>query len=102
MARCQVVGLLADTSTIAAALPTTMTMRMCWLWLLPPILGAWVAQTRPVGTFGLICAWVALWALASKLHPQRQFLHDALAGTQLVSITPAPMPASSSTPTAAS
>jgi hypothetical protein len=27
---------------------------------------------------------VALWALASRLHPQRQFWHDALAGTRLI------------------
>ena len=28
--------------------------------------------------------WIAVWALLSRLHPQRQFLHDALAGTRLV------------------
>lgn len=61
---------------------------LCWVWFLPPILGAWIGQLRPAGTFGLICLWVALWALASRLHPERQFLHDALAGTRLISITP--------------
>ena len=29
--------------------------------------------------------WVAVWALLSRFHPQRQFWHDALAGTRLVS-----------------
>ena len=28
--------------------------------------------------------WVAVWAILSYFHPQRQFWHDALAGTQLV------------------
>lgn len=35
----------------------------------------------------LAAGWIAFWALASRLHPQRQFWHDALAGTRLV---PAP------------
>ena len=76
---------------------------LCWVWLLPPFLGAWIGQLRPVGIFGLLCAWVALWALASRLQPERQFLHDVLAGTRLVSITPEPLhapppSATSSTP----
>ena len=76
---------------------------LCWVWLLPPILGAWIGQLRPVGAFGLLCAWVALWALASKLHPERQFLHDAWAGTRLVNDRPEPLhalppSAASSTP----
>ncbi|MNT72663.1 hypothetical protein D3C72_2112890 [compost metagenome] len=28
--------------------------------------------------------WIAVWALLSRFHPQRQFLHDVLAGTRLV------------------
>jgi hypothetical protein len=28
--------------------------------------------------------WVAFWGLLSRLHPQRQFWHDAWAGTRLV------------------
>ena len=33
----------------------------------------------------LLTGWIVLWALASRLHPQGQFWHDALAGTRLVS-----------------
>lgn len=69
---------------------------LCWVWLLPPILGAWVGQLRLAGTFGLLCTWVVLWALASKLHPERQFLHDALAGTRLVNVPPESLHASAS------
>jgi hypothetical protein len=36
----------------------------------------------------LVFAWVVLWALLSRLHPQRQFWHDALAGTRLVPSPP--------------
>lgn len=63
---------------------------LCWVWLLPPILGAWIGQVRPVATFGLLVAWAAIWALASRLHPQRQFLHDVWVGTRLVSVLPEP------------
>jgi hypothetical protein len=35
---------------------------------------------------GLLCfVWVLIWALLSRFHPQRQFWHDAWAGTRLVS-----------------
>lgn len=64
---------------------------VCWVWLLPPILGAWLGQLRPVAMFGLLFAWAAIWALASRLHPERQFLHDAWAGTRLVSAIPGPL-----------
>ena len=34
--------------------------------------------------------WVLVWALLSRFHPQRQFWHDAWAGTRLVSVQPPP------------
>jgi uncharacterized RDD family membrane protein YckC len=59
-----------------------------WLWFLPPI--AFVAPLKlsasEIGAAML--GWVVLWALASRLHPQRQFWHDALAGTRLVPAEP--------------
>jgi uncharacterized RDD family membrane protein YckC len=58
----------------------------CWLWFLPPLLA-----TRPldlpapeVGVLTL--GWVAIWAVLSRFHGQRQFLHDALAGTRLITL----------------
>ena len=55
-----------------------------WVWFLPPLL-----ITLPLGLpareVGLLTlAWVAIWALLSRLHPQRQFWHDALVGTRLI------------------
>jgi hypothetical protein len=32
--------------------------------------------------------WIAVWTVLSRFHPQRQFLHDALAGTRLVASPP--------------
>lgn len=55
-----------------------------WLWFLPPL-----AVMAPFGLSGgeaavIVLGWVAIWALLSRFHPERQFLHDALAGTRLV------------------
>jgi uncharacterized RDD family membrane protein YckC len=58
---------------------------LCLVWVLPPI--ALFAQQRladwkPITA--VLFGWVAIWALLSRLHPQRQFWHDAWAGTRLV------------------
>ncbi len=60
-----------------------------WLWFLPPL--AVLAPFKPSGAAAaiVILAWVAVWAVLSRLHPQRQFWHDALAGTRLVPAAPA-------------
>ena len=58
---------------------------LCAVWVLPPV--AVVAQQRLADwkpAAGVLFAWVAIWALLSLLHPQRQFWHDAWAGTRLV------------------
>ncbi|MCB1980323.1 MAG: RDD family protein, partial [Burkholderiaceae bacterium] len=61
---------------------------LAWLWFLPPL-----AVLAPFGlpaseVVVILVGWVVFWALASRLHPQRQFWHDALAGTRLVSSQP--------------
>lgn len=57
---------------------------LSWLWFLPP-LAALAPFALPAGESALVVtAWVAVWALLSRLHPERQFWHDALAGTRLV------------------
>lgn len=58
---------------------------LSWMWFLPPLL-ATIPLGLPPGSIGLlIFVWVIVWALLSRLHPQRQFWHDAWAGTRLVS-----------------
>ena len=59
-----------------------------WLWFLPPLALMAPFHPRPADAIALVLAWVAVWALASRLHPQRQFWHDALARTRLVPAPP--------------
>lgn len=61
---------------------------MCWVWFLPPM--AALAPFRLAGAeiAVLMVGWVAIWALLSRFHPQRQFWHDAWAGTRLIDIQP--------------
>lgn len=57
---------------------------LSWLWLLPP-LAVGGAYQLPGGELTVITlGWIAIWAILARFHPQRQFLHDALAGTRLV------------------
>jgi len=61
---------------------------LSWLWLLPA-LGAVAPFSLSVAEIVVVVlGWVAVWAVLSRFHPQRQFLHDALAGTRLISNTP--------------
>jgi uncharacterized RDD family membrane protein YckC len=61
---------------------------LSWVWFLPPL-----AALAPFGLSAgentvLFLGWVAVWAILSRFHPQRQFWHDALAGTRLISSEP--------------
>ncbi len=55
-----------------------------WLWFLPPLGVLAFVPVTPLYAALAVGGWVVAWALLSRLHPQRQFWHDALAGTRLV------------------
>lgn len=64
---------------------------LAWVWVAPPL--ALVAAVRPHAASlgaalslaaGAVLAWVAVWSLASLLRRDRQFWHDAAAGTRIV------------------
>jgi uncharacterized RDD family membrane protein YckC len=57
-----------------------------WLWFLPPMAASALLHWPAVEASLLTLAWVTVWALLSRLHPQRQFWHDAMAGTRLISV----------------
>lgn len=61
---------------------------LSWIWLLPPL-----AIMAPFSLSGgetsvLVIGWILVYALLSRFHPQRQFWHDALAGTRLIHSAP--------------
>jgi uncharacterized RDD family membrane protein YckC len=61
---------------------------LSWVWFLPP-LAAMASFRFSGGEFVLLLVgWVAVWATLARFHPQRQFWHDAWAGTRLIPSTP--------------
>ena len=63
---------------------------LAWLWFLPPL---FMARALPFQVSGaeisvLVLGWVAIWAVLARFHPERQFWHDAWAGTRLISTRP--------------
>lgn len=62
---------------------------LSWLWLMPALLALSAVGPRdPAIVFGVVFAGAALYALLSCIHPTRQFLHDLICGTRLVSVGP--------------
>lgn len=57
---------------------------LAWFWLLPGLMLASAFNTKDWLMILLPTANMALWALAVYLDPQRQFLHDRIAGTRLI------------------
>ena len=63
---------------------------LSWLWFFPALAAAWIAGLdSSAQIFGLMAAGVISYALLTKLHPQRQFWHDAVCGTRLIDWRPA-------------
>jgi uncharacterized RDD family membrane protein YckC len=67
-------------------------LRYClsWLWFLPVLAAVAPFQLSGAEAAVLVIGWVVVWALLSRFHPERQFLHDALAGTRLATASPSP------------
>lgn len=66
-------------------------VRYClsWLWFAPALLSVWLIGAGSSGAiFGVLLAGVVAYALLTRLHPTRQFLHDVLSGTQLLTQKP--------------
>jgi uncharacterized RDD family membrane protein YckC len=55
-----------------------------WLWIAPAALLGAALRGSPLQSLAAVGAWILVYAALSRLHPQRQFWHDALCGTRLV------------------
>jgi uncharacterized RDD family membrane protein YckC len=61
---------------------------LSWMWFMPPLAASWLLGLSGLLGGLLTLAWIAVWAGLSRLHPQRQFWHDAWAGTRLITSAP--------------
>jgi uncharacterized RDD family membrane protein YckC len=61
---------------------------LSWLWFIPALLVMVPFKLSGIATAVIALGWVAFYALLSRFHPQRQFVHDALAKTRLISHAP--------------
>jgi uncharacterized RDD family membrane protein YckC len=62
---------------------------LAWLWFLPALIAARAAGLHGTAEiFTLLAVGIAAYALLALARPDRQFLHDALCGTRLVTWRP--------------
>jgi uncharacterized RDD family membrane protein YckC len=62
---------------------------LSWLWFLPALVALYAAGLHgPGAIFGMLLIGVLVYGGLSRLHPERQFIHDALSGTRLVTHLP--------------
>lgn len=61
---------------------------LSWLWFLPGLALAWALHAQGWMLVAIPTLNVVLWAALIYLDPQRQFVHDRLAGTRIVDLNP--------------
>lgn len=60
-----------------------------WLWFMPALVSVWALGLHGGGAIiGSLLAGVAGYLLIARLHPQRQFLHDAICGSRVITQLP--------------
>ncbi|RXZ38559.1 RDD family protein [Oxalobacteraceae bacterium CAVE-383] len=60
---------------------------LAWLWCMPGLMLAWLLQVQGWLLVIIPAANFLLWMSTVYLDPQRQFLHDRLAGTRIISLS---------------
>ena len=62
---------------------------LAWVWFLPALASVYFAGVKGPGvTFTTLGVGMLVYAASSRLHPDRQFWHDAACGTRLVTWRP--------------
>jgi len=59
---------------------------LSWLWFAPPLIALTFNTLNKFKLYGTLFGWVAVYIAIAWLHPSKQFLHDRLAGTRLVTV----------------
>jgi uncharacterized RDD family membrane protein YckC len=57
---------------------------LSWFWFVPPLAIGWLFGLPATAIAWITVGWVIAWAVLARFHPQKQFWHDAMAGTQLI------------------
>jgi uncharacterized RDD family membrane protein YckC len=64
---------------------------LSWLWFVPALLALYLSPIHSAPLmFAVMVVGVLTYAALARLHPQRQFWHDAACGTRLITWRPAP------------
>ena len=67
-----------------------------WIWFVPALVSARLAGVQSAGhVFAMLAIGVIAYALLARTRPDRQFWHDALCGTRLITWRPPPRRAQS-------
>jgi uncharacterized RDD family membrane protein YckC len=62
---------------------------LAWLWFLPALAAVWLAGLHDLASIlGTMAAGVIAYAMLAWLHPDRQFWHDSVCGTRLITWRP--------------
>lgn len=62
---------------------------LSWLWFLPALVSVWALGLHGGGAIaGSLVAGMLAYLLIARLHPQRQFLHDTISGSHVVTQLP--------------
>ena len=60
-----------------------------WLWFMPALISVWALGLHGgAAIIGSLMAGVAGYLLIARLHPQRQFLHDVICGSRVITQLP--------------
>ena len=63
---------------------------LAWLWFLPALVIDSLLGFKGWPSIGVIVLGMLLWLSTVRMNPDRQFLHDRLAGTRLVDVPKSP------------
>jgi uncharacterized RDD family membrane protein YckC len=84
----------ARDGTLPSLARATLRYVLGWVWFLPALAIVQLSGLKSMGALsGVLLAGMLTYAALSRLHPQRQFWHDALCGTRLIDLRSLPPPA---------
>lgn len=84
------IRLVSAHGTAVSVRQAVMRYVMCWVWFLPALaVLAWSGRLDGLQTVGALTTGIFAYAALAQWREDKQFLHDVLAGTQLLDVRPA-------------